>query len=762
MGTWLKRRMHWIVRSTLFALLASYSVHALAIPTYELANGKWSLISLPADPGSGGTARAFFADDLPVDRYGIAGGWYIFALDAGAVTPRQISLNETMKANTGYWMLQSVADSVTLDLPESQDSPAGEDIAGCPQGQLCSALPLSNSGNSVTWNLVGFSSEREITLGDTRFVSTDAICSAGCTPLEAGSAGIVSSTLFRYNPDNAESPFEPVIESSQLRPWEGYWLATLPSAGSVSWVLPVAPAAPDPGELQPPPPEPVVQSAEIDAVRLLMQGSFGPSTAAIERVLTLGGPAAWVDEQLALPASLHLPSVNAQFPDGDGKQQGRYNTFWDRAINADDQLRQRVAFALSEIMVISDKSNALNQFDNLTTAYYDLLVAGAFGNYRNLLEAVTLSPAMGVFLSSLGNNKPDETIGRRADENYAREAMQLFSIGLVGLNIDGSERAGENTYAQSDVESFARVLTGWSWDTEKWSTDPRNGWKPDFSTREKAMVNFPEHHDPDAKQFLGMTIPAGQSGEADLKMALDRLFNHPNVGPFIGKQLIKRLVTSNPSPGYVQRVATMFNDNGSGVRGDLGAVVRAIVLDQEAREQLASETSESGKLRESILRYAHALRAFRVTEAIEVKRYVVNQVPQLAPLTAPSVFNFFSPSYAPLGAISNANLVAPEFQLNSESNVNRVNKALMRIFINNIFHTTPVTPNLTVETGLLSNPEELISHLDLLLTAGTLTDTSRQVLTDYIETNQGAIENERLVQDVVSLIVSSTEFAIQR
>ena len=515
-----------------------------------------------------------------------------------------------------------------------------------------------------------------------------------------------------------------------------------------------------------PGPDPV--DAEIDMARLLMQGSFGPTVAGIENGLALGGPAEWIDAQMALPAELHRPMVRQLWPDPNdvGRQRGRYLTFWERALRADDQLRQRVAFALSQIMVVSDKSGKLTGRGSQVAAYYDVLINNSFGNFRQLIEDVTLSTAMGRYLSMLGNDKPDNATGRRADENYARELMQLFTIGLVGLNLDGSERSGEVSYTQPDVENLARALTGWYWDEDEPRWRANSNYRPDdLDALERAMVAFPDHHDTDAKVFLGNTFPAGQTAEQDLKMALDILFNHPNVGPFIGEQLIKRLVTSNPSPGYVSRVASAFNNNGAGIRGDMSAVVKAILLDSEARSQTTSNRTDFGKLREPALRYAALWRAFDADGDMKINIYHPKVIPQIAPLTAPSVFNYYSPSFAPQGAIADAGLVAPEFQINSEAASNTINSSLMKAVIIEKMHgkDTLLTLDLRSEAQLLERSAvALIDHLDLLLTAGTLTDDSKQVLTEYIDSNREGVDADRLLRDVIGLVVTSTEYAIQR
>jgi len=733
-----------------FAIAALVSPHSLALPTHTLTSGEWSLISIPADPGSDGSVQRLFGDDLPVADYGATGDWVIFALNATTGTYEELGITDTLTANTGYWMIQLVRDSVTLDVPDSLSPLNGSDIPGCPTDQNCFARSLTSNGSDTQWNLVGFSAENALTFGDTRFQSANAACIDGCTPAQAFAATVVGNVMFRYAGANAASPYETITEASVMQPWDGFWLPVLSDAQAPVWVLPVADR------------DNPLGADEQDAVRLLMQASFGPSEPSIEQVLQLGGPAAWIDAQLELPAELHLPMVNQLYPNRADNQEGRYTTFWERALRADDQLRQRVAFALSEIMVISDRNTILLTNGNMVTAYYDVLVRNALGNYRDLIEDVTLNPAMGIYLSMIGNDRPDDATGRRADENYARELMQLFSIGLVDLNLNGTEVAGTSTYSQSDVENLARAFTGWSWDVDAWDVSPRNGWRPNRSTMERPMVAFPAHHDVESKRILGTTIPANQTPAADLNDALNIIFNHPNVGPFIGKQLIQRLVTSNPTPAYVQRVASVFNNNGRGTRGDLGAVVRAILLDEEARSPAASARTDFGKLRESIFRYTHLWRSFEMVDPINIHHNTTQHIPLISPLTAPSVFNFFSPSYSPPGAMFDANLVGPEFQINSETNLNSVNSVLIRMVLFDTFQNNTTTLNLQNERLLLSDTNALLDHLDRLLLAGNLSNRSRQVLTNYINNNRGTIDDERLLRDVIGLVVTSTEYAVQR
>jgi uncharacterized protein (DUF1800 family) len=500
-----------------------------------------------------------------------------------------------------------------------------------------------------------------------------------------------------------------------------------------------------------------------EAARFLTQATFGPRIGEIQHLAGLAGYDSWIENQFSLPPSYHLSLVKARAPDGWDAQQARYPVFWELALHADDQLRQRIAFALSEIMVVSDRPDALINHGNMLAAYYDILIEHAFGNFRELLEAVSLSPAMGIYLSMLGN----KTISDRADENYAREIMQLFSIGLVKLNQDGTPILDGDgkpvpTYRQTDVANLAKVFTGWSWDRPEFDISPVAGWWPDLNRMEIPMKAFADHHDSASKTFLGETLPAGLTPQQDLDAALSVIFNHPNVGPFISKQLIQRLVTSNPSTAYIARVASAFNNNGEGQRGDLRAVTKAILLDPEARSESAAQHSDFGKLREPILRFSHLWRAFNVQDPIEMNHFE-GLMSQHAPLTAKSVFNFFNPAYSQPGIIKDAGLVSPEFQIDSEAWVNAINNSFLVIVQTDEFYSFFTTRlNLDTELALLDKPDQLLDHLDLLLMSGNMSSSFRQILLDYITQNRALLDSERVLRDVLSLIITSTEYSIQR
>ncbi len=390
-----------------------------------------------------------------------------------------------------------------------------------------------------------------------------------------------------------------------------------------------------------------------DATRFLQRATFGPRSGDVETLISLGVDS-WLDGQMAMtPSEAHLQRLLRT-------EVSTRRGYWRAVLIEPDQLRRRVAYALSQILVAS--SNGVGQ-QNLAH-YIDLLEAHAFGTFRDLLEAVSTSQAMGEYLTFVNNRKADPRQGRVPDENYAREVMQLFTIGLWELEPDGTRRLLDGqpvpTYDQDDISGLARVFTGWR--------------RPDVDTNARysmPMVQRERDHELGSKSFLGVTIPENTPGEASLAIALDTLVAHPNVGPFIGRQLIQRLVTSNPSPAYVGRVAAVFDNNGTDVRGDLGAVVRAVLLDDEA--WLADQPSTFGKLREPVLRFTVVARALDVNSdddddwGFDNTSDSATSLGQL-PFASPSVFNFYRPGYvAPQTPLSDLDLVAPEFQIVDET-----------------------------------------------------------------------------------------------
>ena len=439
-----------------------------------------------------------------------------------------------------------------------------------------------------------------------------------------------------------------------------------------------------------------VPANDIEAHRFLTQATFGPTTSDINRVKTVGYER-WIDEQLATPLqNSHLATVEASSA-AQGTDQPRVDdvvySWWTHAVTDPAQLRQRVAFALSEIFVVSTNNADLNGEGRMVASYMDMLTNQIDGNYRSLLEGVALHPAMGAFLSHRGNRKEDTNTGRIADENFAREVMQLFSIGLVELNDDGTPKLinglPQETYTADDVKGLAKVFTGWSWfrpaakaSVVWWQCFWRGDQCTDASQSITAMSSYTQEHSISEKRFLGVTVPAQTTPnpQASLVAALDRLASHPNAAPFFAQQLIQRLVTSNPSPSYVQRVTAAFRAS----NGNIKATVKAVLLDAEARDMDLRETASFGKVREPLVRVMHLLRAIpHTSDAYNAARTggrvpyylaastddTVSELGQ-TPMRAPSVFNFFRPGYKPPQTdLGNQDLVAPEMQITNETSV---------------------------------------------------------------------------------------------
>lgn len=426
--------------------------------------------------------------------------------------------------------------------------------------------------------------------------------------------------------------------------------------------------------------------SDADAARFLLRAQFSASPAAIAAVRA-NGYRAWLDSRFKDPRG--QKGVDWLTSQGHAAitKEGRYfwpqagdHMAWNQLLAQPDEMRQRMAFALSQFFVVS-----LNPIDGfwppyIMAAYWDLLCDHAYGNFRTLLERVSLNAGMGMYLNTKGNLKEDPATGRLPDENYAREIMQLFSIGLYELNPDGTEKhnaAGKpvETYTQADVTNLARVFTGYDHDFSRakktnvsWMNYPVTG--PEFTI--DPMRLDPDKHSKLEVNFLGTRIAADTPGEEALKIALDRLFAHPNVGPFFGRQMIQRLVTSNPSPAYVRRVTAAFNDNGSGVRGDLKAVWRAILTDPEALASPDPSDRFAGKLREPVARFVGWARTVGIKsdtgayELFDTSRS--DEGLGQSPLRSPSVFNFFRPGYVPPHtAIAKAELTTPEFQIQNET-----------------------------------------------------------------------------------------------
>jgi uncharacterized protein (DUF1800 family) len=532
--------------------------------------------------------------------------------------------------------------------------------------------------------------------------------------------------------------------------------AALAACGGGGGDLPVTPP--------PPPPAPIT---DTQAARFLAQAAMGVTRADIARVKAQGY-AGWLDEQFVLPDSgTRWDWLLAKGFNDIGNKNGTAGfdpTAWRKLISAPDTLRQRVTLALSEILVVGIdglvNGGGWRAFG--AAAWLDLLEAQAFGNLRTLLGQVSTSVPMGLYLTFKGNAKANTTVGSSPDENYARELMQLFTIGLVRLADDGAPLLvggqPQDTYGQDDISGLARVFTGWDIDLAGGTTNT-----PDYQKRPMAQVA--SRYETGAKAFLGLTIPANTPAQSALDQALDQLYAHPNVGPFWSRQLIQRLVTSNPSPAYVRRIAQVFANDGRGQRGNLRAVVRAILLDDEARGDAALSDPKAGKLREPILRFTAWARAFHAASAADAWAIGNTSDPATrlgqSPLRSPSVFNFFRPGYVPPNsAIADAALVAPEFQLTNESSVvgyiNTMQRAVAGQGIGDVrADYTPLLP-------LADDAQALVAELNLLLAAGQLAAGTRGTIAGAVATMASGTDTARTarIHAALTLVLAAPEFLV--
>jgi uncharacterized protein (DUF1800 family) len=508
-------------------------------------------------------------------------------------------------------------------------------------------------------------------------------------------------------------------------------------------------------------------ATDAEAARFLAQATLAPTDADIADVRALGYDA-WLTREFAKPVS----SSNWSWLTSQGIDQDPLNRngtkgadpqIWQRLISAPDSLRQRVALAWSEIFVVG-LDGVPGPWKQFKMAYWwDLLANGALGSYRSLLEAITLSPAMGGYLNMAGNQKENTATGRLPDENYAREVMQLFSIGLLRLNPDGSAQRDASgkpleTYTQDTVTQLARVLTGWNLDSSPFVAQ--------VETARRPMVLNAALHSTLAASFLGTTVPANTDGTTALRMALDTLAAHPNVGPFLGRQLIQRLVTSNPSPAYIARVSARFADNGAGVRGDLSAVVRAVLTDVEARGPAALSDPEAGKLREPILRFVQWARVFK---AVSISgAWAVGDMSDAAtrlgqsPLRSPTVFNFFRPGYVPAGtSIATAGLTVPELQLANESTVAGYLNFMQLAIPGGRFD---LKPDYSAELALATDATALVARIERLMCANQLLATSRATIVSAVNSIAAGTDAGKAnrVYTAVMLMMACPEYLVQK
>lgn len=502
------------------------------------------------------------------------------------------------------------------------------------------------------------------------------------------------------------------------------------------------------------------------------------------------------------PAKVSLRQVNGlQFQE----------SFWSRAVTGDDQLRHRMALALSEIMVVSMSGSTITP--RIAASWYDMLSARAFGNYLDLIKAVTLHPAMGLYLNIIGNQQADNDPSRVPDENYAREILQLMSIGLYQLNQDGTSKTKAGTaiptYSHDDIAGLAATLTGWGWYNDKptlatFTKQPGDG--ADLSSPDvKPLIPYPPYHSRLAKTFLGVTVPA-YTGAAPtsvaamsalqayqiqgLNTALETIFKHPNVGPFVGYRLIQRFVTSNPSPAYVGRVAAVFNGTTTSARGDLLATLKAVLTDPEALTLTTATSSLAGRLREPVLRMSHWLRVSNAssTAASSTPRGDYNQYTDFsapsalaqAPLQAPSVFNFWTPDYTPQGsAIAKAGLVAPEFQAVDVLTVASYANTMLQVIQNKGWPGNDVVTTYGAEIAALTpaiatdpdNNQGLVDRLNLLYFSGQMSPTMSARLSRVLTGTLTAVKTPTAAQrtqvrldkvrNALMIVLTSPEYLVQ-
>lgn len=525
------------------------------------------------------------------------------------------------------------------------------------------------------------------------------------------------------------------------------------------------------------------------AARFLKQATFGPSMNDIEALAESDlNFESWIDNQQQLPIGSHLDhyySIGLSDPIDPKKDEVRpeykggpatlkITVWWDLALLSEDQLRQRMAWALSQIFVLGESGSLANQYPIQWVNWYDILVRNSFGNFRDLLGEVTYSPKMGDYLTYYNNRKAN---GKQLpDENYAREVMQLFTIGLWMLNNDGTLQLDNNgepipTYDNFHITELAKVFTGLIREINK----PDKYWTPN---RVDPMRENNNQHDKSAKEmFDGTILPAGRNTKTDIDHALDVLFNHSNTPPFISYRLIQRFVSSNPSPAFVERVSNIFINNGNGVRGDLGAVIKAILLDPEARDAGYMIDENRGKLREPLLKFTQLCRAFDLQHNDQNPHFWMQPFDDdfgMSPYKYPTVFNFYLPEYVPSGDIEDAGLVAPEFQILDDSTGLKTFEVFRKLIeqglVGGIAAGNNPRPTLnymrpgeadTLELQIAEsgNVEELIDHLDLLLTHQTLGANSKAIIANSIMTIPSIFPVERLKRAIL-LISMSPEFAV--
>ncbi|PHR61432.1 MAG: hypothetical protein COA43_03540 [Robiginitomaculum sp.] len=549
-----------------------------------------------------------------------------------------------------------------------------------------------------------------------------------------------------------------------------------------------SPSSPPPPPPPPPPPVSAGFKTAESTVRFLNRASFGARISDVE-TYTNTEVSNWLISEFNKPVTLYRSRitvlVDALPQDEMLFSESVTNIFIDEAIAGNDQLRQRMVLALSEIIVVSSSSDIEN-YPEMLAYYIDILSKNAFGNYRDLLEEITYSPAMGLYLTYLQNRKGNVEKGRIPDENYARELMQLFSIGLNELNFDGSVKQDSEgnaieTYDNTDITGLAKVFTGLSLENSDFY-DLFN----DLTALYKPMEMFDNQHSKLEKKFLDITIPANTTGEDSIDLALDAIFEHPNVAPFLSRQLIQRFVTSHPQPDYIQRVSTAFETGqytlpngakvGTGQRGDLKATLAAVLMDENALRLPENIPIAFGKIREPMLRFFQFARAFNVTNPDTSDEYELHDMSYAIgqhPFRSLSVFNFFRPGYiAPNSTTGDAKLTAPELQIiNESSSIGYIN--FINLFIygyaSNVSGDTDrgVVPDYSRQYGLARDASALVNDLDLILTGKMLSQQTKDsiiaLLTEIpIYTDSANEDIYSRVVVAISMVMTSPEYLVQR
>ncbi len=528
-----------------------------------------------------------------------------------------------------------------------------------------------------------------------------------------------------------------------------------------------------------------------EAARFLQQATMGYRLEEIANVRKLGF-SAWIDAQFALPQHYSfVEGVRQQKGNDPDARTWAQNVLLPAFafIHSDDQLRQRQMWSLSQIMVLGNPDGTGEYMGWSTASYHDALYQHSFGNFRELLEAVTLNPAMGNYLSHIYNLPDDPKTGRVPDQNFAREIMQLFSIGLWELNENGTQKLDAQgqpipAYTQADIIGASRVMTGWA---PKGATQWPGGATFDLDSQLSPMQSNDRYHSGREKKFLGVTIPEGSTdARKDLQIFLDRLANHSNTGPFIGKQLIQRMVTSNPTKGYVARVARAFANNGQGVRGDMKAVLKAVLLDYEARSEMAAQAETYGRIREPFLRFTQIARSFNARPHPETPftfgamtwDYDTRKGLWQSPLKAPSVFNYYQPGFSPSGSeLATRGLVAPEMQITTIESIGDVYTLLGTVLLEGVYTTKDrdQRPRMYLDYAqplkLAATPDALVDELNLRFMSSPMSAELRGLVKERLagagqgfpnSTGEPVTPEQRLLAQAMMLVFASPEYIVQK